>query len=94
MDITQQFDFFMSQLTSMNLIQAVVFTLFFLFVWFFPTVVALFLNRRNLKMIFVANVPAVISWIVWFGLLGWAATGKLTSKTAEQIKVADNDINK
>lgn len=92
MDITQQFDFFMSQFTSMNLIQAVAFTLFFLFVWFFPTVVALFLNRRNVKLIFFANVPALFSWIVWFGLLGWAATGKLTSKAAEQIKVADNDI--
>ncbi|MDR6985072.1 putative RND superfamily exporter protein [Rheinheimera pacifica] len=92
MDITQQFDFFMSQLTSMNLIQAVAFTLFFLFVWFLPTVVALFFNRRNLKVIFVANVPAIISWIVWFGLMGWAATGKLTNKAAEQIKVSDGDI--
>lgn len=86
MDISQQIDFFISQLASLNVMQAAFFTLFFLSVWFLPTLVALIFNRSSVKLIFLANVPAVLSWIVWFGLLAWAATGKVSAQLADKIK--------
>ncbi|WP_395338231.1 superinfection immunity protein [Ningiella sp. W23] len=93
MDISQQFDFFLTQLGSLNAFQATSFIAFFLVVWFLPTIVALFFNRRNAKLIFAANVPAIISWIAWFGLLAWAATGKLTKKAASKIKIQDTETS-
>lgn len=91
MDITEQFELFLSQLAALNAIQAIAFVFLFLAVWFLPTLLALLLNRRNAKVIFIANIPAALSWIVWFGLLGWAVTGKLTKKAASHIKVENTD---
>jgi hypothetical protein len=49
-------------------------------VWFLPALVALFFNRKHLKLISLACIPAGLSVIAWSGVLIWAFTGKMTSK--------------
>ncbi|MEX2961859.1 superinfection immunity protein [Microbulbifer sp. TYP-18] len=79
-DFDQTLAAFTEAFRQMNWVQVLMFTLFFLVVWFLPAIVALFCNRRHLGKIFIANIPAIASWVVWFGLLAWAATGRLTQK--------------
>ncbi|WP_308365204.1 MULTISPECIES: hypothetical protein [unclassified Microbulbifer] len=55
--------------SGMSLVQAQVFTLLFVAVWFHPTIVALFCNRKHLGKILLANVPAGLSWVA-VGLAG------------------------
>ncbi|WP_434927732.1 superinfection immunity protein [Shewanella sp. HL-SH5] len=45
-------------------------------VYFLPSIVAILLNREHKGKIMAANVPAGISWIVWFGILVWAISGR------------------
>ncbi|SDK54486.1 hypothetical protein SAMN05216212_2607 [Microbulbifer yueqingensis] len=63
-------------LQSMGLLKGLLFALFFLVVWFLPALVALVANRRHAGKIFLACIPAIASWIAWFALLAWAATGR------------------
>ena len=51
-----------------------------LFVWFLPVLLALFYNRRHLKYIAVACVPAGLSVIAWSAILLWSVTGKAVEK--------------
>jgi hypothetical protein len=51
-----------------------------LVIWFLPTILAAFFNRKQLKYIAIANVPAGISFIAWGGCIIWAVTGKLWQK--------------
>ncbi|WGL15707.1 superinfection immunity protein [Microbulbifer bruguierae] len=46
--------------------------------------IAVFFNRNHLGKIFLANVPAGLSWIAWVALLVWAATGKMSGKLAQK----------
>ena len=48
--------------------------------WFLPAILAAFLNRKHFKKILIACIPAGFSFIAWFALIGWAATGKITEK--------------
>ena len=75
-DFEQTIATFNEAFSRMDLLQALLFALFFLFVWFLPAIVAVFRNRQHLGKIFLANVPAIASWIAWFALLVWAATGR------------------
>lgn len=52
----------------------------FLAFWFLPTILAVFFNRKQLKYIAIANVPAGMSFIAWGGCIVWAVTGKLWQK--------------
>jgi len=51
-----------------------------LVIWFLPTILAMFFNRKQLKYIAIANVPAGMSFIAWGGCIVWAVTGKLWQK--------------
>ncbi|MBU2181359.1 MAG: superinfection immunity protein, partial [Gammaproteobacteria bacterium] len=46
------------------------------------TILAVFFNRRQLKLIALANVPAGMSFIAWGGCIVWAVTGNLWQKKA------------
>lgn len=48
----------------------------FIAIYFLPSIIASFRNRRHLGKIFVANIPAGFSLIAWFTLIVWAVTGK------------------
>ncbi|HAW94417.1 MULTISPECIES: superinfection immunity protein [unclassified Arsukibacterium] len=52
----------------------------FLVIYFIPTLIAMFCNRRHLGKIALANIPAGLSVIAWFGLIGVAFSGKLRTK--------------
>lgn len=51
-----------------------------LFVWFLSVLLAFFFNRRHLKYIAVACVPAGLSIVAWSAVLLWAVTGKAVEK--------------
>ncbi|MAD73345.1 MAG: hypothetical protein CML20_00835 [Rheinheimera sp.] len=65
----------------------VVFGLFFLAVWFLPSLLALLLNRRHAGKIALLNVPAGFSVIAWVALCVWAVTGKLGDKLAAKARL-------
>ncbi|MBW8184975.1 superinfection immunity protein [Shewanella nanhaiensis] len=45
-------------------------------IYFLPSIIAVLLNREHKGKIMAANIPAGISWIVWFGILAWAISGR------------------
>ncbi len=49
----------------------------FLLFWFVPTLLAIFFNRGHLKLIFLAKIPAGMSFSAWGGCIVWALTGKV-----------------
>ncbi|GAB2512552.1 superinfection immunity protein [Microbulbifer agarilyticus] len=51
-----------------------------------PSLLAIFFNRKHLGKIFLANVPAGLSWIAWVALLVWAVTGKISGKLAKKYE--------
>jgi hypothetical protein len=63
------------------------FGLFFLTVWFLPSVLALAFNRQHVGKIALLNIPAGLSWIAWLALLVWAVTGKLSNKLAAKARL-------
>lgn len=50
------------------------------FVWFLPVLIALMFNRKHVKLIAVACVPAGLSIIAWSGVMVWAATGNMLNR--------------
>ncbi|WP_244369857.1 superinfection immunity protein [Pseudoalteromonas xiamenensis] len=60
------------------------FGLFFLAVWFLPSLLALAFNRKHLGKIALLNIPAGVSWVAWLALLVWAVTGKISNKLASK----------
>lgn len=83
-DFSAKLDSFLQTLSAMSLTQGLVFVAFFLAVWFLPAILALFLNRKHLGKIFLASIPAGLSWVAWVALLAWAVTGKMRLKKGEQ----------
>ncbi|MCW8108969.1 superinfection immunity protein [Alteromonas ponticola] len=69
----EQFTQIWNQSDALSLI---VFGGFFLMVYFLPTLLAVFFNRRHLVKIAVFNLPAGFSVIAWGALIVWAVTGK------------------
>ena len=63
------------------------FGLFFIAVWFLPSLLALAFNRQNLGKIALLNIPAGFSWIAWLALFVWAVTGKLSNKLATKARL-------
>lgn len=49
-------------------------------VWFLPAILAFFFNRKQLRIIAVACVPAGFSVIAWSGLMLWAVTGNALNR--------------
>ena len=81
-NLEQKFSGFLDLFAQMDPVQTAVFVIFFFAIWFLPSALAIFFNRGHLGKIFLANIPAGLSWIVWGALLVWAATGKMSSKLA------------
>lgn len=65
---------------SLEPVAAVLFTAFFLGVWFLPAILAVFINPQHAGKIFVANIPAIASWVAWAALISWAVAGLLRQK--------------
>jgi hypothetical protein len=53
----------------------------FLAVYFIPSLIALFFNRKHLGKIVLANIPAGLSVIAWCALIGVAFSGNLLNKS-------------
>ena len=58
-----------------------------LVVWFLPALLALFFNRKHVKLILIACVPAGLSLIAWSGVMVWAVTGKVVDKYRDKTPV-------
>ncbi|MGF1687054.1 hypothetical protein L4C36_10200 [Photobacterium japonica] len=48
--------------------------------WLLPVMLAVLFNRKYLKVIAVASVPAFFSFVLWFSLLVFAVTGRGVEK--------------
>jgi hypothetical protein len=51
-----------------------------LFVWFLPAMVAMMFNRKQVKLIALACIPAGFSMIAWGGVMVWAFTGNMVNR--------------
>lgn len=80
-DLDQMWADVTAAVQGLGLFKGILFVLFFLAVWFLPVIIALFRNRDHLGRIFVASIPAILSWVAWLALIAWAFTGK--RKTGE-----------
>ncbi|WP_298443727.1 superinfection immunity protein [uncultured Ferrimonas sp.] len=54
-------------------------------VWFLPALLALIFNRKHVKYIAMACVPAGLSFVAWGAVLVWACTGKVASRFASKV---------
>lgn len=59
-----------------NLIEILAVALLIAAIYFLPTLLAAFFNRKHLVKIAVLNLPAGFSILAWLGLMVWAITGK------------------
>jgi hypothetical protein len=78
--ITEKIDQIQQLFAGQNGSMIIVLGLVVLIFWFLPAILAAFLNRKHFKKILIACIPAGFSFIAWFALIGWAATGKITEK--------------
>ncbi|WP_295800807.1 superinfection immunity protein [uncultured Microbulbifer sp.] len=83
-NLEQKFSEFFGLIAQMDPLQTAIFVIFFFAVWFLPSLIAIFCNRNHLGKIFLANIPAGLSWIAWVALLVWAATGKMSGKLVKK----------
>ncbi len=67
-----------------SLTQWLIFLPLFLGVYFLPSLLALAFNRKHLKLILIANIPAGFSFIAWGALIVWAVTGKMMEKSSQK----------
>ncbi|MEE2025396.1 MULTISPECIES: superinfection immunity protein [Alkalimonas] len=77
---------FFATIQQMNAVTLLLFGLFFLLVWFLPSLLALLFNRQHAGKIALLNIPAGFSWIAWVALCVWAVTGKLGDKLAAKAR--------
>jgi len=49
-------------------------------IWFVPTLLAIFFNRKHLKQIFIVNIPAGFSFVAWGACIAWAISGKVSER--------------
>lgn len=63
----------------------IAFAVFFLIVYFLPTLLAAMFNRQHLVKIAVLNVPAGFSLIAWGALIVWAVTGRIGARLKQQL---------
>ncbi|BBN83060.1 hypothetical protein PA25_30450 [Pseudoalteromonas sp. A25] len=90
-DFKEQIDLITNTISSMNPANAAAFLAIFLAVWFLPTILAAFFNRKSLVKIFVTNIPAGLSWAVWGALIVWAFTGKIKSSLKKDNEDAQSN---
>lgn len=63
-----------------NAVEIIGVLLLIIAIYFLPTLLAAFFNRKHLVKIAVLNVPAGFSILVWLGLILWSVTGKRREK--------------
>lgn len=68
---------FISNAEQASALYWVVFGVFFLVVYFLPTLLASIFNRKHLVKIAALNIPAGFSLVAWGALIAWAVTGKM-----------------
>ncbi|ATC96757.1 superinfection immunity protein [Pseudoalteromonas tunicata] len=78
---------YLTVLEQANTLTLILFGVFFLVVWFLPSLLALLFNRQHALKIALLNVPAGLSWIAWIALCVWAVTGKLSDKLAAKARL-------
>ncbi|MFD1217074.1 MULTISPECIES: superinfection immunity protein [Microbulbifer] len=89
-NLEQKFSEYLDLFTQMDPIQAITLVVLFFAIWFLPSLLAIFFNRGHLGKIFLANIPAGLSWIAWVALLVWASTGKMSGKLAKKYGSASS----
>lgn len=78
---------FFSQLENASAMQWSIVILLMAFVWFLPVLLAFLFNRRQMKLIAIACVPAGFSVFAWSAVLVWSVTGKAAEKyLPEKVK--------
>jgi len=82
---------FITSLQSLTFIQYAIFIPLFLIIYFIPTILAYFFNKKNLKIIAVANVPAGFSMLIWFALIIFSITGNASDKLLNKLKLKKNE---
>ncbi|NRA61025.1 MAG: superinfection immunity protein [Psychrobium sp.] len=70
------FDEIVDSFTNFSSVQLMVTIPILLVIYFLPSIIAIFKNPKQLKLIVIANVPGGLSWIAWIALMGWAISGK------------------
>lgn len=75
------FDKFINTLSETTATELMVIIPVTLVIYFVPTIIAIFRNRSQLKLVAIANIPAGLSWIAWVALIGWAVSGKALPKS-------------
>lgn len=78
-------DAFVSNAEQASLSYWIAFGLFFLVVYFLPTLLAAVFNRQHLIKIALLNVPAGFSLIAWGALIVWAVTGRMGDRLKQWV---------
>ena len=82
---------FTSLLSGMSAMEYAIVIPLMLAIYFIPTILAFFFNRKYLKVIAIVNVPAGLSVIAWGGLIVVAVTGSASETLLKKLKL-DNYI--
>lgn len=79
-------EFFDNLFTEYDGITLILIIFAIVLVWFLPALLALIFNRKHVKYIFLACIPAGLSFIAWGAVLVWAVGGKAAGKYADKFK--------
>jgi len=71
---------FLAHFENASAVQWAFIILLMVAVWFLPVLLAMFFNRKQVKLIAIACVPAGFSVVAWSALLVWSVTGKAVEK--------------
>ncbi|MDC8829393.1 superinfection immunity protein [Alteromonas gilva] len=82
-------DFFTQFFDTASPVQLGVIGASVLLVWFLPAFVALVFNRKHVKLIALACVPAGLSVIAWSGVMVWAFTGNMMNRFNKKARPED-----
>ena len=80
----------MTALSQLDIVSGTIFGCFFMSIWFAPTILAAFFNRKHMRKIFFANIPAGLSWAVWGALIIWACTGQMRDAVKKHRQADEN----
>ncbi|ATC93781.1 superinfection immunity protein [Pseudoalteromonas tunicata] len=78
---------FTSLLSGMSAMEYAIVIPLMLAIYFIPTILAFFFNRKYLKVIAIVNVPAGLSVIAWGGLIVVAVTGSASETLLKKLKL-------
>ena len=73
--------------TNMTAMEYAIVVPLILAIYFIPTILAFFFNRKYIKVIAAVNVPAGLSMIAWGGLIVVAVTGSASEKLLKKLKL-------